>query len=104
MKYLSILLTVFLLQFAACTKNNNSDSNGTDGPCKMVTITSSATGCNDWGIVVNGVKYPSANIPDEFKQDGIAVCATYTLYEDMRACACCGGTWADIKSMKRYIR
>ena len=98
MKYLFILLTCLVLETAACSKNNS------EGDCSAVTITNAATGCGGWGIKVKTSTYPSNNIPDEFKQDGITVCANYELYEDMRACACCGGTWANIKSMKRFIR
>jgi hypothetical protein len=64
-----------------------------------VKITDSAPGCAGWGIVVNGIKYPSSTIPAAFQQNAITVCADYDLYEDMRACACCGGTWAKINSM-----
>ena len=92
MKYLFILLVIPVLQAIGCTKNNND--------CNTTTITNSAPGCGGWGIVVNGTKYPSANIPLQFQQDGIKVCAEYELYEDMRLCACCGGTWANIKLMK----
>jgi hypothetical protein len=66
-----------------------------------VTITSSAPGCNGWGIVVQGIKYPSRNIPDTFKQDDLQVCARYEIYDDLSLCACCGGKWANIISMTR---
>jgi hypothetical protein len=89
MKFLFILL--FTILTMACKKNND---------CSTTTITNSAPGCGGWGIIVKGIKYPSTNIPAEFQQDGIKVCAKYELYEDMRLCACCGGTWANIESMK----
>jgi hypothetical protein len=92
MKYFFIVLTCLALENIACQKNKEN--------CSMVTITNSAPGCGGWGIVVNGTKYPSGNIPTEFQQDGLSVCANYQLYQDMRLCFCCGGTWADIKSMK----
>ena len=97
MKYIFIILIAFALQSVACNKSNN-------GNCTVVTITNSAPGCGGWGIIVNTIKYPSGNIPAAFQQDGLAVCAEYELYEDMRACACCGGTWANIKSMKNLMR
>ena len=81
------LLSILLL--CSCKKNN----------CKTTTITNSAPGCNGWGIIVNGTKYPSSNIPTQFQHDGIQVCAEYELYDDLRLCSCCGGTWANIKSM-----
>jgi hypothetical protein len=91
MKSLLILLFFLIIQTTACKKNNDS--------CSIVTITNSAPGCGGWGITVNGTKYPSANIPSQFQHDGQTVCATYDLYDDMRACSCCGGTWAQIKAM-----
>jgi hypothetical protein len=94
MKKLLLLVTCSLvLMVTACRKTND---------CTAVTITDSARGCGGWGIVVNGVKYPSADIPSKFQHNGIVVCANYELYEDMRACACCGGTWAKINSMKNF--
>ena len=86
---LAICSTILVL--TACRKNND---------CTRVIITNSAPGCGGWGIVVNGIEYPSATIPSVFQQNGITVCADYELYEDMRACACCGGTWAKINSMR----
>jgi hypothetical protein len=94
MRYLLIFLFLLTFQNIACKKNENS--------CNVVTITSSAPGCGGWGIVVNGVKYPSSNIPAAYQQPGIFVCVEYELYQDMRMCACCGGTWANIKSMTYY--
>jgi hypothetical protein len=96
MKYIFILLTCLALENAACTKNSND--------CTAVIVTQSGTPCGAWGIKVNGTTYPSNNIPDEFKQEGKNVCANYELYEDMRACACCGGTWATINSMNYPTR
>jgi len=92
MKYFFILIICVALQIA-CNRDWGDN-------CSTVTITNSAPGCGGWGIVVNGTKYPSGNIPVQFQQDGLSVCANYVLYQDMRLCACCGGTWADIKSMK----
>lgn len=93
MKYLFILFAIVVLQTISCTKHDD---------CITTTITNSAPGCGGWGIDVNGKKYPSNNIPLEFQHDGIQVCAEYEFYEDMRMCACCGGTWANIKSMKEF--
>lgn len=90
MKYLFIALIAFVLGSNACSKKND---------CKTATITQSGLPCSNWGIQV-GNTYPSANIPVEFKHEGLQVCVEYELYEDMRACACCGGTWANIKSIK----
>lgn len=95
MKSLLIVLTCVVIQGISCTKHDHNPD------CQVVTITSSAPGCTGWGITVDGVKYPSGNIPAEFQHDGMMVCADYELYEDLRLCFCCGGTWANIKSIKR---
>jgi hypothetical protein len=95
MKCLIIAVIWVAVHCVACAKNDQPRD------CSAVTITNSAPGCGGWGIVVNGTKYPSGNIPQEFQQDGLIVCASYALYEDMRMCVCCGGTWANIKSMRK---
>jgi len=100
MRYLFIILTCLVFQNLACSKNNNDLNND----CTAVTITQAGLPCSEWGIQVNSITYPSANIPSEFQQEGMAVCASYELYDDVRVCACCGGTWANIKSMKRFVR
>ena len=71
-----------------------------EASCNTVTITNSAPGCGGWGIVTGGTKYPSRNIPDQFKQDGVVVCSDFTLYTDPAMCVCCGGVWADVKTMQ----
>ena len=95
MKYFFIVLILLSLQDAACNKNRESQGN-----CSMVTITSRLPACTGWNIVVNGNIYPSANIPVEIQKDGKTACVQYELYNDPRLCGCCGGTWANIKSIK----
>ena len=92
MKILFSLLLGFVILSTACKKNSDN--------CTVVIITNSAPGCGGWGIVVNGVKYPSRNIPPIYQQPGIFVCADFVLYDDAALCVCCGGTWADIKTMR----
>jgi hypothetical protein len=94
-KQLLTIISILTIAFIGCTKQHK----GQD--CTIVTITQSASGCSGWGIVVHGVKYPSENIPTEFQHDGMEVCANYELYEDMRMCICCGGTWANITSIRK---
>ena len=98
MKYLLIIILSVGL-FNACSKNNKSSDD-----CIAVTVTQSGTICGQWGIKVNGNIYPSSNIPTQFQQEGLTVCASYDLFDDARACACCGGTWADVKTMRIFIR
>src|SRR5215471_6093209 len=99
MKYL-LIISLMVLSIVACSKKTSNDNSN----CAAVEITQSGTPCGSWGIKSNGNVYPSTNIPTQFQQEGITVCADYDLYQDTRACACCGGTWADIKSMKTYVR
>jgi hypothetical protein len=94
MKPLFIILVCLAISTASCKRN----SNKTD--CTTVTITNAAPTCNGWGIIVNGTKYPSRNIPLQYQQNNLIVCATYVFYEDPAMCPCCGGTYADIKSMQ----
>lgn len=91
MKYLFILLTSIALGNIACRKNTS---------CVQAEI--QTYDCSQFAIKVENTIYPSSNIPSEFQQTGLHVCITYELYEDMRACPspCCGGTWANIKSIK----
>lgn len=87
---IGFVLTVFLIVFA-CKKQKDCG-----GPATIVRTAP----CNSWGIEANGQTYPSRNIPDQFKQAGLAVCAQFTVYDDPALCVCCGGKWADILSVE----
>ena len=91
MKNLIIISLFIMLLFSYCSKNP---------PCTKVTITRHGTICSTWGIQVNGQVYPSNDIPSSYQQEGLEVCVKYELYEDMRLCPCCGGTWAKINSIR----
>lgn len=95
-------MLIFLLVLSTLGISCDKESDNTD--CVAVMITQSGTPCSNWGIKVGNTTYPSTNIPDEFKVEGRMVCAVYDLYQDMRLCACCGGTWANISSMKNFVR
>ena len=99
MKSLLILL-ISVVFFTSCSKKN---SKATDD-CVAVIVTQLGTPCGQWGIKINSNTYPSNNIPSQFQQEGLTVCANYDLFDDARACACCGGTWADVKTMKTFVR
>lgn len=89
--FLAALLLLTILWFSDCKKKTDT--------CKITaTITKTGTPCSQWGIQIGNI-YPSRNIPNEFKQEGLQVCVEYELYEDMALCPCCGGTWANIKSI-----
>jgi hypothetical protein len=99
MKYFYIILACLALENTACRKSNDCDCSGT-AECAIITQVQSA--CNSFGIKLsNGEEYPSATIPDEFKVNGLRVCVQYTLYDDMRLCACCGGKWATIQKISK---
>jgi hypothetical protein len=81
------LLTGFIY---SCKKNNN---------CVITAIiTQTGTPCSSWGIQAGSI-YPSYNIPDQFKYEGLQVCVEYELYNDPAVCPCCGGTRARIIQM-----
>ncbi len=92
MKYVIILVLYIITGNISCSKKNS---------CTWVTITKSTAPCTLWGIKVNDQVYPSGNIPATYQQEGLVVCAEYTLYQDMRLCACCGGTWANISAIDK---
>jgi hypothetical protein len=94
MKKIFFYILLLSLSFTSCNKKNS---------CTVTaTITQSGLPCSQWGIKI-GQTYPSLNIPTEFQHEGLMVCIDYNLYEDMRACVCCGGTWANIKSISLPI-
>ncbi|MEQ1678338.1 MAG: hypothetical protein ABL876_16690 [Chitinophagaceae bacterium] len=94
MKPLITVLFCIIIATSACNKTKSNKD------CTLVTITNAAPGCPGWGITVNGRSYPSRNIPAAFQQNNLVVCASYQLFEDMTLCACCGGTWADIRTIE----
>jgi hypothetical protein len=87
---------VCLLLFTACKREYSKEGCRNDA-----VITGHATFCGGWGIVVNGQVYPSDNIPEAFRQDSLKVCTDFSLYEDTRKCACCGGSYATILLMRK---
>lgn len=66
-------------------------------------ITKTVLACFDtsWAIKLDKGIYPADSIPATFQQEGLKVCIQYSLYEDLRMCACCGGTHARIISIKK---
>jgi hypothetical protein len=89
---------MIMMGYVSCQKKGDKNN------CKGVYVVQHGTPCSLWGITIDGNFYPSANIPDEFKVDSMHVCASYELYDDMRLCVCCGGTWANIKSMEKFTQ
>jgi hypothetical protein len=87
-----VLFFLFLITgfISSCNKKNSCNT--------TATITQTGTPCSSWGIQV-GNTYPSYNIPDEFKHEGLQVCVEYELYDDLAVCPCCGGIRARIIKM-----
>lgn len=85
-----IMLLILICGFTACSKDH----------CNKVMITSQGTPCGKWAIRVNDKVYPVDTLPSSFQTEGITACADYELYQDMRMCPCCGGTWARINSIR----
>jgi hypothetical protein len=92
MRQILSFIVIACLLVSSCKKDKSN--------CKLATVSATAGPCGNWGIIVQGTKYQSSHIPDRFKRDGMKVCVVYSLFEDMRMCACCGGTWADISSIE----
>lgn len=68
--------------------------------CHLATITQLDTPCSSWGIKRGVLIYAVDSIPDTYKIEGSVVCVDYELYKDQRACPCCGGTRARLKSIR----
>lgn len=85
-----LFVALLLIILVSCRKNK----------CNIVTVTQNGIPCSFWGIKAGDQTYPADSIPDNFKQEGALVCVDYELFTDTRLCACCGGTWARIKSIR----
>jgi hypothetical protein len=91
MRYFLVLLLLAAIINTGCEKND----------CNKVTITQIGTTCQFWGIKQGSEVYTADTIPPQFRQEGLEVCADYTLAEDLRTCGCCGGLWAKIIWMNK---
>lgn len=93
MKFLSTLICISFL-LTGCKKS---------GTCQSAEITKMFPGtpCEKWAIKVQDTIYSAPNLPVEYEQNGLMVCVTYTLYNDPKMCACCGGITADITSIQK---
>lgn len=80
MKY-TILITAFFI-FSSCNKSKN---------CTEVTVTLSAPSCSKIGIVINGIKYPTDDLPAQYAVDAKKICIEYSFFDDYKLCPCCGG-------------
>ena len=96
--FASLLLVAGL---AACQKTATS-------PCgqgyQSATVVLGRNGCNQNGFLLQlagSAALPPDSLPAGFQQTGLKVCLRYTTYEDLRQCACCGGTRLKILQIQR---
>ena len=67
--------------------------------CTNVTVTLSTSSCKGVGIILNGIKYASDDLPSQYAVDGNNICIEYSFWEDLRMCPCCGGTKVHVISV-----
>ncbi len=65
---------------------------GTVDNCTNAKVTLSAPSCKHVGVVINGIKYPADDLPDQYATEGKNLCIEYSFYNDETKCQCCGGT------------
>ncbi len=96
--FASLLLLVGL---AACKKT---DSSPCDEGYQSATVVRGRNGCDQNGFLLQlagSATLPPDSLPVGFQQAGLKVCLKYTTYEDVRNCACCGGTRLRIEQIQR---
>ena len=81
MKPILIVLLVLNI-FSSCNKPSR---------CTNAVVTLTAPSCNHIGVILNGVKYPSDDLPSQYAVEGKMICVEYTFWEDLKQCPCCGG-------------
>ena len=96
-RFASFLL---LIGLAACQKVTTS-------PCgegyKSATVMRGRNGCDQNGFLLQldgSTTLAPDSLPAAFQQPGLKVCLTYSTYEDLRMCACCGGTRVSIQHIR----
>ncbi len=97
----SVALFLVLAGLAACQKTASS-------PCgegyQSATVVLGRNGCDQNGFLLQlagSTTLPPDSLPAGFRQAGLKVCLKYTTYEDLRMCACCGGTRLKIQQIQR---
>lgn len=81
MKNLLLLSSLFLM-ITSCNKRSS---------CTNAIVTLSAPSCDRIGVILNGVKYPSDDLPSQYAIDGKQICIEFSFWADPKMCACCGG-------------
>ena len=82
MRILSFLIIVFVL-VSGCHKSPG---------CTNAVVTLSARGvCKQIGVILDGVKYPTDNLPTQYAIDGLHICIDYSFWDDPAMGPCDGG-------------
>ncbi len=77
-----ILLTISFMVLSGCKKSKD---------CKEVIVTLSAASCSQIGVILDGIKYPTDDLPAQYVVDGKSICIEYSFWDDYKMCPCCGG-------------
>jgi hypothetical protein len=86
-----ILIILFTFFLAGCKKHKD---------CTQVVVTLTAPSCSHVGVIINDIKYPTDDLPPQYAVEGKIICIEYSFYEDLRLCACCGGTRVHVVSVR----
>ncbi len=81
MRNLILVLAIFTI-FCGCRKDKN---------CTEVKVTLSAPSCRHVGVIIDEIKYPSDDLPDQYAVEGKKICIEYSFWDDPKMCPCCGG-------------
>ena len=95
MKQVFFVVLITFCIVTGCEKDN------TPQDCNMAIITDKGNSCGFWGITRDGYTYETEKLPDDFKVDGLKVCAEFEVTTNPIACACCFDK-ARIISISRY--
>ncbi|HSV11020.1 MAG TPA: hypothetical protein VLI68_09640 [Hanamia sp.] len=63
----------------------------TEKNCTNVIVTLKAPSCKGVGVIIDGIKYPTDDLPAQYAVEGKKICIEYSFWEDPTMCQCCGG-------------
>jgi hypothetical protein len=86
MKKLAAIL-IACIPFCGCQKPVHGPQPG----CTSAEVTLTAPSCKKVGVIIDGTKYPSDDLPDQYAVEGKNICIEYSFWEDQTKCMCCGG-------------
>lgn len=98
---LLLILLLVAIGLGGCKKDAPTACGANSYPA---TVLRGRNGCDPNGYLLQldgGAAYPTDSLPGSFQQSGLKVCLAYSLYEDPRFCACCGGTRLTIRRIQR---